>query len=223
SGLRARPRAYDRRFGPRSPKARACPPGDTPRSSPPIDAAADAWNLRSANGLPRESGVDGATKVAARDGASVAGARGVERSAIGETAGTVEQEESRIGAAAARQSVQIRGELLQEIERHDLERALVRAFQDHARRHAVLVRLEPTGGAKAPAVARLQARETVLGHRRREVVAAEARELEELPRDPDADRMRAEILVARVAAAVAEEAGTGTLAAGLERLAEDVD
>src|SRR5687768_15713760 len=34
--------------------------------------------------------------------------------------------------------VEIDGELLQQRERHDLERARVRAFKEHARRHALL-------------------------------------------------------------------------------------
>src|SRR5690606_32666674 len=46
---------------------------------------------------------------------------------------------------------------------------------------------------------------------------------EKLARHLDANRMRAEIEIARVAAAVAEEAGARVLAAHLERLAVDVD
>src|SRR6185503_14541612 len=51
--------------------------------------------------------------------------------------------------------VEVDGELLQQRERHDLERARVRALQQHARRHALLVRFEPARRAQAPAVARI--------------------------------------------------------------------
>ena len=44
----------------------------------------------------------------------------------------------------------------------------------------------------------------------------------EVPRHLDADRVRANIVLARVAAAVAEKAGAGLQAAGLERAAEHV-
>jgi len=120
-------------------------------------------------------------------------------------------------------SVEIRGQPAHEIERHNLERALVRRAQVDARRHTGLVSFLPARGAQAPAVAGLQARETELGSRRREIVAAEARELEKFLRDLDADRVRAQIVVARVAAAVAEESRHRVLATRFERFPEYVD
>src|SRR5687768_15989635 len=59
--------------------------------------------------------------------------------------------------------------------------------------------------------------------RRREVVAAEARELEKLFGDFDANGMRADVLVARIAAAVAEKARLGPVVATLQRFTEHVD
>ena len=70
----------------------------------------------------------------------------------------------------------------QRLDRHELERPLVRRAEYDVRRPTRLVRLEPTRRAEAPAVARLQTGEAPLGTRRREVVADRAAELEELPR-----------------------------------------
>src|SRR5262245_34367587 len=92
-------------------------------------------------------------------------------------------------------------------ERAIAERARFRRAQHHARRHPRLERLGPARRAQAPAVARLQPGEAVIGHRRREVVAARFGELEELRRHHGADRVGPHILPARIAAAVAEEAG----------------
>src|SRR5688572_18146978 len=99
----------------------------------------------------------------------------------------------------------------------------MRALQHDARCHALLMRLEPTRGAQAPAIAGLQPRKIELGMRRREVVAAKARELEKVLRDLHADGMGAGVLVARVAAAVAKKAGLGPIATALKRFAEHVD
>src|SRR5690606_3593331 len=136
--------------------------------------------------------------------------------------GSVRVDVVRIASPSIPGSIQVAGMLLEERERHDVERPAVRALQPHARRHPVLIRLEPTRGTQAPAVARLQSRKLELGARRRQIVAAETRELEELFRHLDANRVRADILGARVAAAVAEEARSRPLAACLERLAEHV-
>src|SRR5688572_10477412 len=105
--------------------------------------------------------------------------------------------------------VQIDGELLEQRERHDLECARVSASQHDARCHALLVCLEPARSAQAPAVAGLQPWKVELRPRGGEIVAAEARELEEVLRDLDADRMRADVLIAGVTATVAKKPGLG--------------
>src|SRR5690606_2363270 len=80
----------------------------------------------------------------------------------------------------------------------------------------------PPGGAEAPAVTGLEAGEAVGGHRRAEVVALLAREREELRGDPHADGVVAAIGAVRVAAAVPEVTGQGSIGAGQQGAAQHV-
>lgn len=57
------------------------------------------------------------------------------------------------------------GVLNQELEGHDLQGGLVGSFEDDRAGGPGLLDLEPAGGADAPAVTGLEAREAVLGHR----------------------------------------------------------
>ena len=114
------------------------------------------------------------------------------------------------------------GVLLERLERHELERALVRRRQHDVGRDAVLVGAPPVERGHAPAVAGHQPREAVLRHRRRQVVADAALVLEELRRHDRADRVAADVLDAAAAATVPVEAGDRIAAAGLELAAEDV-
>src|SRR5258706_13545374 len=75
---------------------------------------------------------------------------------------------------------------------------------------------------QAPAVARLQAAKAQLGLRRDQIVAALHAELEELFAHLHADEVRHPVLALRGAAAVAEIAGEGRVAAGAQLAAEDV-
>src|ERR1019366_4591805 len=84
-------------------------------------------------------------------------------------------------------------------------------------------RLLPARGAQAPAVVGLQAGETELGHRRREVVALRLAERQELGGHHHADGVAADILAAGVAAAVAEEAGHWADRAGVELAAQHIE
>src|SRR5690606_456468 len=72
------------------------------------------------------------------------------------------------------------------------------------------------------AVAGLQPAEPEPGARRRQVVAAKARELEKLLRDGHAHGVRTGVLVAGIATAVAEETRHRVFTARLERFAENV-
>src|SRR5262245_46286828 len=81
----------------------------------------------------------------------------------------------------------------------------MRGLQDYAGRLAGLQRLLPARGAQTPAISGLEARETVVGHGRRQIVAARLGEFEEVVGHDDADGMAAEVLRTRIAAGVAEE------------------
>ena len=80
-------------------------------------------------------------------------------------------------------------------------------------------RLLPARRAQAPLVTGLESVEAELGMRSGEVVADRGGEGQELRRHPGADGVHAEVLGARVAAAVAVEAGEGVVVAGLELVA----
>ena len=120
-------------------------------------------------------------------------------------------------ASAAGSDGHVDGVLAQRLERHDLQRALVRRGEHDVRRGAVLVGAQPVDRRDAPAVAGHEAREAVQRHRRREVVADAALVVEELLGHDRADRVAAEILGSGAAAAVAVEAGQRIGAAGLQR------
>ena len=94
--------------------------------------------------------------------------------------------------------------------------------EDHGRGAAGVVGLEPARGAHAPAVAGLEARKSRLRARRRQIVSGLATEREELRVDDRADRVAAQVLGPRRAAAVAEEAGQRPARAFEQRAADDV-
>src|SRR5438270_3347537 len=111
------------------------------------------------------------------------------------------RENNRARRASIAASAQIDGVFLQEIERHDLQRRLMRSHQLHFGRLAGLEGLLPARRAQAPAIAGLEAREADLRHRGREIVAGRLRENEELGIDMRAHRVHAKIVGAGVAAA----------------------
>ncbi len=85
----------------------------------------------------------------------------------------------------------------QRLDRHRLERALVRGAENDGGRDSRAVGVEPPRGAHAPAVARLQAREAPFRAWCREVVSRPAAELEKLLGHHGTHRVTAEILRAR--------------------------
>src|SRR5262245_29363993 len=87
---------------------------------------------------------------------------------------------------AMRLSSKIDGVTLQVLERDNLECRLVGRRENNPRRLAGVECLAPTRGAQAPAVAGVEARESEIGLRRREIVAACLREFEKLGRHLDA-------------------------------------
>src|SRR5262245_30246850 len=97
--------------------------------------------------------------------------------------------------------------LLQQDERNDGQGALMRRGQDDGGGDVAFEEFEPARSADAPAIARLQTGKLVLGPRGGEVVADLAALFEKLVGHLDANRVAADVLLAGVAMAVAEEAG----------------
>src|SRR5258708_1429788 len=79
-------------------------------------------------------------------------------------------------ASSRKRSIQIDGKALEVRERAAFERPLMGCAQHDAGRLACRQRLLPARGAEAPAVARLQPREPVFRHRRRQIIAPCLRE-----------------------------------------------
>src|SRR5579871_753144 len=98
----------------------------------------------------------------------------------------------------------------------------MRGAQDDPRGAAGLERLLPAGSAQTPPVSGREPGKADFRHRRRQIIAARPRELEERVRHDRADGVAAEVLPAGVAAPVAEEARHRFDRADLEALAEDV-
>src|SRR5262249_25099050 len=92
----------------------------------------------------------------------------------------------------------------------------VRGAQHHARRSAGRESFLPTGRAEAPTVAGLEAAKAEFRHGRREIVAAGFGKLEKRRGHDGADRVAADVLSPRIAAAVAKEPRHGVYRAHFE-------
>jgi len=112
--------------------------------------------------------------------------------------------------------------LPQGLQRHDLQRALMRRGEHDRRRHPVGVGLQPARRDDTPAVAGNQAREVVERQGGLQVVADAALVLEELGGHDRADCVTTEVLRTGAATAVAVEPGDRIRAAWLEVAAEDI-
>ncbi len=111
---------------------------------------------------------------------------------------------------------------LEDLQRDDLERALVGRGQHHRRGGALPVRLQPVGRGHAPPVPRHQPGEPELGHRRGQVVADPALVLEELGGHHRADGVAAQVLGAGRAASVPVESGERIGSTRLKLAAEHI-
>jgi LacI family transcriptional regulator len=111
---------------------------------------------------------------------------------------------------------------LEDLQRNDLERALVGRGQHHRRAGAVLVRLQPVGRGHAPPVPRHQPGEPELGHRGGQIVADPALVLEEFGRHHRADGVAAQVLGAGRAASVPVETGERIGSTRLEFAAQHI-
>src|SRR5262249_3863058 len=98
----------------------------------------------------------------------------------------------------------------------------MRGAQHHARRLAGLESFLPTGCAEAPTVAGLEAAKAEFRHRRRKVVAAGFGKLEKRRGHNGADRVAADVLSPRIAAAVAKEPRHGIYRAHFEPVTEHI-
>src|SRR5690349_17106794 len=107
----------------------------------------------------------------------------------------------------ARISRNVRGVLLEDFQRDDLERGFVGGGEHNGAGRALEVGLQPADRDHAPPVSRGEAGELPLGVWRDQVVADVELMLEELAGDDRADRVAAGVLRAGGAAAVAVEAG----------------
>ncbi len=96
------------------------------------------------------------------------------------------------------------------------------AFEDNFWRHASLEGLDPAACAKAPAVASVEARKSVLGVWGAQIVSLLGGELEERVRDNGADNVKAVILGVLVAAPGPRETGERISAARFEVGAQNV-
>lgn len=98
----------------------------------------------------------------------------------------------------------------------------MRAFKIDTRRFTILMRLKPSPSTKTPAIARLQSRETEFGPFRYQVVSPLKGILQKLISQAGADRMRAVVLLPRVATAITIKARYRVLTTRLEGLAENI-
>ena len=104
------------------------------------------------------------------------------------------------------------------IQRHGIKATLMGGFQNHLRRTSCLERLLPSKHAKAPLIAGLQPWKLVPGDGRAQVIAFGLGESQKFLGHDGADRVRAGVHHASVAAAISEKTGHGIFAAGLQRL-----
>ena len=112
--------------------------------------------------------------------------------------------------------------LLQRGERNFFQRCLVRGLKDHGRSHVGQIGLKPPRRTQAPSIARSESRKVHLRDRCGEVITLLPGKGEEIGCHFDADRVRTDILGARVAAAIAIKTCPGFLTAILERTAQHV-
>jgi hypothetical protein len=104
-----------------------------------------------------------------------------------------------------------------------VKHAAMARLKPNKRREAGVQRFFPAEYAETPAVARLEPRETVIGHGGHEVISTGAAELQELLRHPGAHRVATVVILAGPAGPVPEKAGHRVGAAARERISEDVE
>lgn len=106
--------------------------------------------------------------------------------------------------------------LLEEVQRDDLEGLLVGSREYDGASHSLVGSVFPCLGADAPPVARREAGEPVLGHRRDQIVPLGARELQEPLGDQAANGMQAPVVAVSIAAAIPVPSRQGVGRASLQ-------
>jgi hypothetical protein len=110
----------------------------------------------------------------------------------------------------------------QKLEGNDPEGVFVGGFEDDRAGGSGLLDLQPAGGTKAPAIARLESGETELGHGSAEVIAQGLRGCKKGSVDDAANGVDAMVFGSCLAATRPVKARHGFAAADVERLAENV-
>ena len=113
--------------------------------------------------------------------------------------------------------------LLEDLQWHHVEGALMGACQHHRCAAAVFMGTQPVERGDTPPVPRDQSGEAELRHRGTQIIADRPLVLEELGGDHRADGVQAAVLIAGRAAAIPIEPGHRVGAAGVQRFAEDVE
>lgn len=110
----------------------------------------------------------------------------------------------------------------QSVKRDDLKRSLMGGCKDDVGCGAVLVRLQPVGCRHTPPIAGREPRESILRHRRDQVVADPPLVLEKLGGYDRTDRVAAEVLRTGVATPIPEKTGDRVGPTGGKRSSEDI-
>lgn len=129
-----------------------------------------------------------------------------------------------LGSAAQRARVgwNVNGVFFQHVERHDLKSTLMGRCEHNESCHPVVVGTKPVRRRHTPAIAGYEARESVLRHRRREVVADSALVVQKLSGHERTNRMATQILWPGRTAAISIEARQRIGTTGLKDAAEHV-
>jgi hypothetical protein len=112
---------------------------------------------------------------------------------------------------------------LQDIQRYDVQGALVGRGKNHRSGNAIPIGLQPPDGHNAPPVSGLQPGKRILGSWGGQVVSHPLLMSQELSGEDDTYRVTAQISRAGVAAAITIEPGHGVGATLLQRAAEDIE
>lgn len=112
--------------------------------------------------------------------------------------------------------------LLEDVQRDQVQNPGIRGGQYDGRCRPIVMSSQPVPRRHAPAIAGLQAWETVLRHRSAQVVADAALMAQELRRHHRAHGVTAGVLRTGIAATISVEAGDGIETARLEVAAQDV-
>lgn len=116
----------------------------------------------------------------------------------------------------------VNGVFSEHFERDDLKCSLMRGRKDDVGGRPVEVRPKPVGRGDAPSIAGREPRESILGHRRDQIVSDPPLVFQEVGGDYGTDRVASDVFRPGVAAAIAKEAGHRIGPARVELSAQNV-